>query len=186
MKRFILAMLAFLVLLIGLVVPTTTAQAHPNPYNGITFSGIPCFDNNIGTTWNIMGAAYYFEAGGLTIADGAQQAGCDFWSPNNVVRFSVYSASDQQCIRVTSSSLLADPDGGYWWNANVHVQMNIHYPQCQDTLQNRNNRISQAIGYALGLLIYWNPSEPSIMCRYNEEIYNFAGTLDRARIDAIY
>lgn len=210
MRKFISALLLALSMALAGLVITTPAEAqfdpqltaqmtvglngavHSNlpakvqvtqPYNGILFGGgNPCFDNDIGTTWPIMTAAAYFEAGGLVISESGE---CTSYPSHMIARFSVYNAVDQSCGKVTGP-LISDGLGGYYWNGNVQVQMNAYYTQCYDTQQNKNNRVSQMIGYALGLAIYFHPSEVCIMNRTFENTYNFAGVCDRNRIAAKY
>jgi hypothetical protein len=159
-------------------------------YNGRKFwSRVMCADNRIGLYWNIPQANDAFESGYNTVVIQNQNVAygedtCHFWGydENEIMRFWVYNSADGACSYVSYHTT----DGVYDQAPNVYL--NQHYASCVDTLQHRNNTVSNAAGSALGLAQFSSSTNltGAVMNQYFRNSYNFAGADDRNALYNLY
>lgn len=160
-------------------------------YNGRSFvSRVMCADNRIGLYWNQPQAIDSFESGLNTVivenhnvAYGDSTCYAHGYSEINIIRYWVYNSADGGCSNIQYQ---LGPNGHY--DAAVNVYMNQHYASCIDTLQHRNNQISNASGVTFGLAQFSSSTNltGAVMNQYFRNSYNFAGADDRNALYALY
>jgi hypothetical protein len=146
-----------------------------------------CAQNNIGVYWNIVTADNAFEIPAISI-DNRQinvntSCSASGYAVNRIYTLTTYSDNDGACAKVTG-----DNNGGQW-TQNVVIWMNLTAPSsCNNTLQHRNNTISNAIGLVLGLVPFTSSTNltAAVMNRYFANSYNYAGYDDRNALYWIY
>jgi hypothetical protein len=154
-----------------------------------------CFQNNLGVYWNYVQAQQGFESGSATVkfynhgASTGTPTSCEAsggWSPDQILMYQAYGTDDGLCAHFTQS---VDLIGYYdevtilWMNASPNRPA-----ACTDTLQHRNNNISRAIGFMLGLAPFSSSTNltASVMNTYFSGSYNYPGVDDRNALYWLY
>lgn len=161
MKRFIIALISGLGLILGLGL-TVTAPANANhpggPYTGVRFNTrfICVIDYIQNPGYPVGDAANSYEPGVDTGYRTAAQ-GCADRPGWTHMRVYLYSAGDGHCSKVTAQTETdSTPDNHLYnrtyTNGGVSVWINQwYYAGCRDSYQNRARVMTRSIGGALGL-----------------------------------
>lgn len=151
-----------------------------------------CFQNNVGVYWNNVTAENAFESGTNTVVfydhtgyNGGLSCAAAGWAARDILTYTTYSVNDGACSKFTANSA----GGVITGNAIIWMNNSPSRPAtCVDTLQHRNNAVSQAIGGAIGLSPFTSSTNltAAVMNRYFANSYNYAGSDDRNALYWLY
>lgn len=153
-----------------------------------------CFQNNLGVYWNYKQAQLGFQSGQNTVlffnhgqdSGSTQDCADGAWDSSEILTYQAYTTSDNYCSKFTR---VVDGLGFYtgpsvlWMNAAPNRP-----PTCTDTVQHRNNQVSNGIGFMLGLASFSSSTNltAAVMNSYFANSYNWPGTDDRNALYYLY
>ena len=166
-------------------------------YQGTRFGGQwICQNDWTGSATPMNSTANAFESGTNPVGtvvfsyrDAPAGQLCSGYAAGQQIYSYEYNTADGGCGSVHGPyAAVADPQNPNYdsqWTGTVTIGVNVHYADCRNTVQRRNNVTSRLVGYAAGLEEFVG-SASSIMNLNYQYSYNLAGGWDRNNLFFLY